>query len=181
VAEAASFVSNGHSRFEAGSFGYGPECVMAKRAQSNVGWSPTTVTVALACAVLLLTWMVAASAYATARFQAEIAAAEASGEDPPDIHFIARPRVGRASGLVFGAMLLGEFIKNAFVELPNAPQVIVFAATQRLIIPIGFVLTEGIVIAIGVGLKLAERTMDGHAKKRRPRMPEIRVAKPSDD
>jgi hypothetical protein len=153
---------------------------MAKRRKSQGGWSATQVIVGLTLVVCGLTWMVSASAYATAQYQAQLAAAEEEGEESPE-PYIPRPRFRRSSGLVFGAALIGAFLKNAITEIPHAPQVIWFALTQRLLIPIGFVLTEGLVIALGVGLTVAERTLEKPAQKRRSKVPEIRTPKPLDD
>jgi hypothetical protein len=153
---------------------------MAKRRKSQGAWSAPQVVVGLTLVVLALTWMMAASAYATARHQAQVAAAEEDGEVAAG-PYLPRPRFRRASGLVFGAAMLATFLKNAVVEIPHAPQVLWFAFTERLLIPIGFVLTEGIVIAFGVGLSVAERTLESPAKKRRSKVAEIRVPKPSDD
>jgi hypothetical protein len=155
---------------------------MAKSPKRKVGWSPTAITVALSLTLMVLTWAAAASAFATARFQADIAAAEAAGEDPPDVDYLKRPRLRRASGLAFGVLMVWTFIKNAFVEIPHAPQVIWFALTQRIMIPIGWVVGEGLIILMGVALKLAERAeAASKTRKRKPAVPGIVVAKPTDD
>jgi hypothetical protein len=87
----------------------------------------------------------------------------------------------RASGLAFGAMTVGLFLKNAIVEIPHAPQVAWFACTQRILIPIGSVLMMGVVIALGVGLSVAERSQKTPQRTRRRKIPEIRVPKPQED
>jgi len=154
--------------------------MMTKRRKSQGGWSATQVIVGLTLVVFLLAWMVSASAYATAQHQAQVAAAEEEGEDEAG-PYIPRPRFRRSSGLVFGAVMIGTFLKNAVVEIPHAPQVIWFALTQRLLIPIGIVLTEGLVIPFGVALSVAERSLESPKTKRRSKVPEIRVPKPADD
>jgi hypothetical protein len=153
---------------------------MTKRRKSSGGWSAIQVTVGLAIVIMVLTWMVSASAYATARYQTQVAeAAEEEGEAAPD--YVPRVRLRRASGLAFGVVMVGLFLKNAVVEIPHAPQVVWFACTERILIPIGFVLMMGIVIALGVGLQMAERSLTTPVRTRRSKVPEIRIPKPQDD
>jgi hypothetical protein len=154
---------------------------MPKRKQSE-GWSATQVLVGLTVVVVLLTWMVSASAYATARHAAEHVAAAEAGDEPSEEYLpMPRPRIRRTGGLVFGAMMIGTFLKNAVVEIPHAPQVVWFALTERWLIPVGFVLTELLVVGLSLGLKVAEQSLVAQPPKRKSKVPEIRVAKPTDD
>ena len=119
---------------------------MAKKPRKQQGWSVMAVTLCAAFVVAVLTWMCAASAFATDRFYAEVAAAEAAGEDRPDNQMFEMPRRRRTAAAVFGFRIVVEFFKNAIVEIPHAPQVVWHALTQRLVIPIGFVVAELLVL-----------------------------------
>jgi hypothetical protein len=139
---------------------------MPKARKQSAGWSATTVVIALSIALVLLTWAVSASAYATARFQAEVAAAQAAGEDRPGEVMFPR-RVGRVGAFVALIYLFGEFFKNALIELPRAPQVIYYVFTERLVIPLGAAVLEGLLIVGGLGLKSVERSLEQSSPAKR--------------
>jgi hypothetical protein len=156
----------------------------AKTARRQQGWSVMTVTICAAAVVALLAWAAAASAYATDRWRAEAEAAEAAGEDGPVDPLAPPPRIRlrRTAAAAFGIRLFVEFFKNAIVEIPRAPQVIIHALTQRPLIPIGFVIVEVLVIGGGFGLKSMEHSMEqSKPGKRKSTVESIRVPKPLDD
>lgn len=155
---------------------------MAKKSKRPQGWSVTTVTICAAIAVVGVAWAIAASAYATDRFYAEVAAADAAGEDRPETQMFSRPTGRRTAAAKFGLMVIWRFFANAVVELPHAPQVVAHVCTRQIWIPVGLLVVEGLVIGAGFSLKSVERRLaEPAAAKRKRSLPTIRVPKPLDD